>query len=218
MWLYFVRHGESEANVLHKVSNRDFKHPLTEKGREQSRALARSLQGIPLARLFTSPLMRAVQTAEILADALYIPYEVSDALREYDCGILEGRSDEECERLHAAQREAWLKDDQQWEERIEGGESFYDIRDRFVPFIESLSQRYAGSQDNILLVGHGGHLRLYAAARPEQCWFRGACRTRLPEHERGHRGMELERFDRPQLVRRANSRQLENRVDVLGAG
>jgi 2,3-bisphosphoglycerate-dependent phosphoglycerate mutase len=155
MRLYFVRHGESEANVLREVSNRDFKHPLTEKGREQSWALARSLQGMPVARLFTSPLMRAVETAEILTEALGVPYELTDALREYDCGILEGRSDDECWRLHGAQREAWLKD-RRWDERIEGGESFYDIRDRFVPFVETLRQRYTETNVNIILVGHGG--------------------------------------------------------------
>jgi broad specificity phosphatase PhoE len=155
MRLYFVRHGESEANVLREVSNRDFKHPLTEKGREQSLALARSLQGMPVARLFTSPLMRAVQTAEILTEALGVTYAISDALREYDCGILEGRSDDECWRLHAAQREAWLTD-HLWDQRLEEGESFNDIRDRFVPFIEALSQRYAETPDNLLLVGHGG--------------------------------------------------------------
>jgi broad specificity phosphatase PhoE len=155
MRLYFVRHGESEANVLREVSNRDFKHPLTAKGREQSRTLARSLKRTPVTRLFTSPLMRAVQTAEILAESLGILYEVTDALREYDCGILEGRSDEECWQMHGQQREAWLID-RRWEQRLEGGESFNDIRARFVPFIASLSQRYSNTSDHILLVGHGG--------------------------------------------------------------
>jgi probable phosphoglycerate mutase len=155
MRLYFVRHGESEANVLREVSNRGFVHPLTDRGREQAHALAHNLRTIPITRLFTSPLMRAVQTAEILAEAFAVPYEVTDALREYDCGILEGRSDEECWRMHTAQREAWLRD-RLWDQRIDGGESFYDIRDRFVPFIELLCQRYAAASDNIVLVGHGG--------------------------------------------------------------
>ncbi len=155
MRLYFVRHGESEANVLREVSNRGFRHPLTERGRAQAQALARQMQGIPVTRLFTSPLMRALQTAEILAEAFAVVPEVTDALREYDCGILEGRSDDECWRMHTAQREAWLKQ-QRWEERLEGGESFYDIRDRFVPLIDSLKERCAATQEHILLVGHGG--------------------------------------------------------------
>ena len=43
MRFYFVRHGESEANLLHEFSNRGLKHPLTARGREQVIALAEHL-------------------------------------------------------------------------------------------------------------------------------------------------------------------------------
>ncbi len=158
MKIYFTRHGESEANLLREHSNRGFRHPLTAKGREQAAALARKLEGVGVTRLFTSPIMRAVQTAEILADALGVPYEITDALREYDCGILEGRADEAAWQLHFAVFEAWVQD-KDWERRIEGGESFIEIRDRFVPFIESLVAEYGQSAANIVLVGHGGLYR-----------------------------------------------------------
>lgn len=95
MKLYFTRHGESEANLLREHSNRGFRHPLTSKGREQAAILAQKLVDVPVPQLFTSPIMRAVQTAEILSGTLGVPYESADALREYDCGILEGRADEE---------------------------------------------------------------------------------------------------------------------------
>ncbi len=49
----------------------------------------------------------------------------------------------------------WLQG-QDWDERIPGGESFHDIRRRFVPFIEELCARHAGTQDNLVLIGHGG--------------------------------------------------------------
>jgi probable phosphoglycerate mutase len=156
--IYFTRHGESEANLLREHSNRGFRHPLTPKGREQAAALARSLEGIAVTRLFTSPIMRAVQTAEILSNTLGVPYEITDALREYDCGILEGRADEAAWALHMAVFDAWVHH-QDWERRIEGGESFIEIRDRFVPFIEWLIAEYGESAANIVLVGHGGLYR-----------------------------------------------------------
>jgi len=158
MKIYFTRHGESEANLLREHSNRGFKHPLTEKGRVQATALAQKLADIPVARLFTSPIMRAVQTAEILSDALGMPYEITDALREYDCGILEGRADEAAWQLHFAVFDAWVQH-KDWERRIEGGESFNDIRDRFVPFVDHLIAEYGESPANIVLVGHGGLYR-----------------------------------------------------------
>jgi len=158
MKIYFTRHGESEANLLREHSNRGFRHPLTAKGREQAAALARSLEGVAVTRLFASPIMRAVQTAEILSGALGAPYEVTDALREYDCGILEGRADEAAWQLHFAVFEAWVHHSD-WEQRIEGGESFIEIRDRFVPFVERLVAEYGESSANIVLVGHGGLYR-----------------------------------------------------------
>jgi broad specificity phosphatase PhoE len=155
MRIYFTRHGESEANLLREHSNRGFRHPLTAKGREQAAALARKLEGIYVTRLFTSPIMRAVQTAEILSGALGVPYEITDALREYDCGILEGRADEAAWQLHFAVQDDWVHQGH-WERRIEDGESFIDIRDRFVPFIEQLVEAYRDTSTNIVLVGHGG--------------------------------------------------------------
>jgi len=158
MRIYFTRHGESEANLLREHSNRGLKHPLTAKGREQAAALAQKLADIPVTRLFTSPIMRAVQTAEILSDALGVSYEITDALREYDCGILEGRADEAAWQLHFAVFDAWVQR-KNWDRRIEGGESFIEIRDRFVPFIEGLVAEYGQSVANIVLVGHGGLYR-----------------------------------------------------------
>lgn len=102
--------------------------------------------------------MRAVQTAEILSGTLGLPYEITDALREYDCGILEGRADEEAWTLHMAVFDAWVQH-QDWDRCIEGGESFIEIRDRFVPFIERLIAEYGASPANIVLVGHGGLYR-----------------------------------------------------------
>jgi probable phosphoglycerate mutase len=158
MRIYFIRHTESEANLLREHSNRGFRHPLTAKGREQAMALAKKLDGIPVARLYTSPLMRAVQTAEILSSVLGVSYEITDALREFDCGILEGHSDEAGWQMHFAVVHEWIEEGR-WEQRIEGGESFLEIRDRFVPFVERLVQTWRDSQANVVLVGHGGLYR-----------------------------------------------------------
>jgi broad specificity phosphatase PhoE len=102
-------------------------------------------------------LFRATQTAEILSNALNVPYQITDALREYDCGILEGRSDEQGWQLYNAVLQAWVNGD--WTQRIEQGESFLDIQHRFVPFIEQLGQRYGPAASNIMLIGHGGTYR-----------------------------------------------------------
>jgi len=158
MKLYFVRHGESEANLIHEFSNRGSKHGLTPRGREQALALAERLREVPVRKLFTSPLLRAVQTAQVLSYAFEISYEVTDALREYDCGVLEGKSDEASWAFYTEVFEDWIKAGN-WERRIEGGESFLDMQARFVPFVERLVEAYGGLSINIILVGHGGIYR-----------------------------------------------------------
>jgi broad specificity phosphatase PhoE len=57
--------------------------------------LAEKLKPVPISAIFTSPLGRAVETTKILSQTLGLPYQITDALREYDCGILEGKSDPE---------------------------------------------------------------------------------------------------------------------------
>ena len=99
MRLYFVRHGESEANILRVISNRGYRYGLTARGQQQAAALAQHLQHVPISGIFSSPLRRAVETADILSRALGRSYHITDALCEYDCGILENKSDDESWRL-----------------------------------------------------------------------------------------------------------------------
>ena len=93
MRLYFVRHGESEANTTGLFSNRPPGAALTAAGREQAESLAVRLHDAGITQIYSSPLLRARQTAEILSAALNAPVEVTDALREYDMGIYEGTKD-----------------------------------------------------------------------------------------------------------------------------
>lgn len=155
MKISFVRHGESVANLLHEFSNRGFKHGLTERGFQQAEQLVQKLRGIPFRQIYTSPLKRAFQTAQILQEHLNCPLEISDALREYDCGVLEGKSDPESWAIYDRVFQQWQEG--QWAERIPGGESHLDIQARFIPFIDAISQ--AQEDENVLLVGHGGIYR-----------------------------------------------------------
>ena len=155
MRLYFVRHGQSGANVLRVISNRGLVHPLTELGRQQAAQLTQSLAELPVARIYSSPLLRARQTAEILAAAMGTPFEITDALREFDCGMAEGRSDEEAWALWRWVMDEWL-DHGRFDSRIDSGESYRDIQARFVPFVEQLVHDWRNSADNLILLGHGG--------------------------------------------------------------
>lgn len=155
MKFYFIRHGESQANLRHEIANRGLRYGLTPKGRQQAEELALRLQGQAIDQIFTSPVLRALETSIILANRLGVGYEVTDALREYDCGCMEGRSDETAWKSWQWLYDAWVIH-KNYAERIEGGESFHDLRARFVPWMESLIEKYQDQPLNIACVGHGG--------------------------------------------------------------
>src|SRR5690606_31368942 len=109
MNMYFVRHGESVANVNQVFSNRvEQNHPLTNLGISQAQELAHKLANISPLKIYTSPLIRATQTAEIISKQLGSVMEVAPALREYDVGILE-------EQPYSAERLAvYANNEQEW--------------------------------------------------------------------------------------------------------
>lgn len=163
MRLYFVRHGESTANCLGEFSNSGFtRHPLTEKGVEQARMLARGFGVVPVEQIYSSPIKRAMQTAQILAESLHVPLETTEALREWSVGVYEGTTDPAGWELHRQVQDDWFIH-HQFESKMRGGESFHEIRDRFVPFIDGLVQSEGSIHQNIVLVAHGG---LYLAMLP----------------------------------------------------
>ena len=159
MRLYFVRHGQSEANVRMVISNRNLPHPLTELGCKQAEALASALANVPLAAIYSSPIVRAAHTAQIVAASKGLPVEMAEALCEPDCGIMEGRADEEAWAEHNRVMYDWLVL-RKFDSRIEGGESFHDLRARFVPCVNRLVAVYGDTDHNILLITHGSLLYL----------------------------------------------------------
>lgn len=158
MNLYFVRHGESEANLLREFSNRGHKHGLTPEGRRQAEILAGGFRALPIARVYTSPLLRAHETAKILGTACQVPVEPTGALGEFDCGMLESRSDTASWKLYEEIVADWLVHGR-YERRFKGGESFRDMEKRFLPFLERVVQGYGDPNNHVVLVGHGGLYR-----------------------------------------------------------
>ncbi len=153
--LYFVRHGESEANLARVISNRDLPHALTAKGQAQAATLAQTLAPAGVRKIYASPILRARQTGEILGRALNAPVEMADGLREPDCGIAEGRGDADAWELQRQVMQAWLGEEN-LDARIEGGESFNEARARFVALIDHVLAAHRADDGGVVLIGHGG--------------------------------------------------------------
>jgi broad specificity phosphatase PhoE len=97
--MILVRHGQSEFNVVYSLTRVDPGIPdpkLTEEGRRQARAVAEALAPHGLRRVMVSPYTRALETAEIIAEALNLELRVEPLVREhcrFHCDIGSLRSD-----------------------------------------------------------------------------------------------------------------------------
>lgn len=127
--LILVRHGRTALNAAGKLQGR-LDVPLDDVGREQAIAVADHVG--PVDELISSPLLRAVQTAE----AFGVPFEQDDRWVELSYGRFEGMSSTE-----AMSTEAW----EQW--RLDpnfvpdGGESLADLDERVRSACEAISER-----------------------------------------------------------------------------
>ncbi|WP_310961171.1 histidine phosphatase family protein [Nocardioides terrisoli] len=156
---YLTRHGQSEWNVL-RLTQGQTSHPrLTDLGREQAVLAAlrikRDLGGAAVSRILTSDLVRAVETAQIIATIAGGAVEADPRLREQALGALEGKTYDET--WAAAEAHEWSDPTLP----VAGGESPADVRDRMAAALAEVPRR-----GPTVLVSHGdairaavGHLR-----------------------------------------------------------
>ena len=85
--IYIIRHGQTEMNNRKVLQGRS-DYPLNEAGIAQAQKAADDLKHITFAKIYTSPLRRAIQTAEIIAPSAHV--EIDDRLIEMDYGPYEG--------------------------------------------------------------------------------------------------------------------------------
>lgn len=143
-----ARHGEAEYET--DLCN-DHGGSLTPLGRKQARELAAALAGERVARVWCSPLSRAVQTAEIVAGALGVDVVVREGLREYGVGALAGTTAHEKGYFEAVFRR-WVDGDP--DAAIDGGERIDDVVARVQAVLEEVADEHRG--ETALVVSHGG--------------------------------------------------------------
>jgi probable phosphoglycerate mutase len=158
--ILLARHGETAWNR----DNRFQGHadpPLNETGRAQAAELAAALAEEPLAAIYSSPLRRAFETAEIAGAPHRLEPGPVDALREVDVGSWEGLTRAEIEERFPAQFARWLEYEQGWDD----GETYDEMGVRVVAALFELAAAHENEQ--ILAVSHGGPVRAAFALADE---------------------------------------------------
>jgi probable phosphoglycerate mutase len=144
MTVYFIRHGESEANAQGVTAGQS-ESPLTSRGRTQAHAAALQLQtkNIHIDTIISSPLQRAFDTATIIADELQYSDEITinPLIIERSLGTLQGKSAATLHGMSASEQAA------------AGVETDAEVMARARELVAELQRM---PQGNLLLVSHSG--------------------------------------------------------------
>lgn len=201
MKIYFIRHGETTGDVEERFGGAYDDH-LSEKGREQSEILGAELKDAGIQIVYSSSLMRAMETAAILArhvsGNVRPVVEIVDGLVERNqYGPLSGMKKHEAKERHPEHVEAF-KDRHK---TIEGAESYEAssarVEDAFRKIVAEAEEKH---RDTIAIVSHGGPLRILF--RDILKWGEieniGDCAYALLEKAEGPQGtytlLKIERF------------------------
>lgn len=148
MALYFIRHGQSEANLINVFAGRSSDSPLTELGRQQALLAAQQLKNTPVDRIICSPLTRAHTTAQIIAEHLDVSdLSIDERILEYETGWYTGKSEEGVTSLMLTS--------------CEGAEDPQAFQDRVLSFM----RQYKDSDEVILVVCHAGVFEMLEATK-----------------------------------------------------
>jgi broad specificity phosphatase PhoE len=148
--LYLVRHGETESNRLGLALGRD-DVPLNERGRWQAERLGRALASEPLAAVYASPLVRALNTARAVAEPHGLTVEIDERLVEMEIGEVDGLSFDEVRKRYPDLLAAWAGE-QGPTRAMPGGERLLDVQERAWQAVSELAARNA--DESIAVVTH----------------------------------------------------------------
>lgn len=158
--LFIVRHGQSQANFPQDIYGLD--RSLTEKGKEQAHQAAKKFKRLHIDAIISSPLIRAKETAEIIAAELKLPFDTKPSLRDRIFGQLEGRHTkevkEELKELFEMRKKLPYS---KWKKIAfaEGYETDEQMMDRFIGALQEIAKTNKGK--TILITSHVSLIRVF---------------------------------------------------------
>lgn len=168
MDLVLVRHAEPIRIGPEESGGEAVDPQLTARGRDQAERLGRWLAAEPVHHVVSSPLRRALETAQPLADAHGLVVETAPGLREWDS---EADHYIPMEELRETKSDRWqAMVDGRWEDY--GGENPERFRDRIVPTLNAVIEAHPG--ETVVVVCHGGVINVYLGALlglKQHLWF-----------------------------------------------
>ena len=153
--LYLVRHGATAISAEDRFAGAS-DVPLSPDGRRQAARLGERLATERIDAIYASPLMRAVETARLVAGQRGLEPTLLDELREIHHGHWEGLTRADAQARSPGEYAAWEEDPFTF--APEGGESGVQVLARALPVIRTIVERHVGG--HVLVVSHKATLRL----------------------------------------------------------
>ena len=174
--ILLARHGETTENRERRFQGQK-DVPLNEHGREQARALAERAAGETIAALYTSPLIRAAETARIVGERIGLEPRPDERLKEVDVGAWQDRLKDDVRREDP---DGWAAFERAGDDfRFPGGESFAEQQSRVVAALADITAR---AELPALVVCHRGVVRC-ALAHTHRRGLEGYHEWRVPNAE-----------------------------------
>jgi len=153
--IYIVRHPEVE-NFKQSVFNGSIDVDLSKEGYKEANNLYNFFKNKNIKTVFSSPMKRCKIVSEQFRETAEIIYD--DRIKERNFGIFETLSWETIEMRYKDESKRFLDDPFYY--KVKGGESFYDVENRVVDFIDD---RLRNLSKDVLIVAHGGVNRIFIA-------------------------------------------------------
>jgi probable phosphoglycerate mutase len=150
--LYLMRHGRTDWNVRHKLQGRT-DIPLNEEGRQMARDAHDEYLDTHFDICYCSPLIRAVETAEILLEGRNVPIVKDDRLLEMCFGDYEGI--EHSFKIPDCPINVIFQDPASYKESVGGAETIEELNARTKSFLDELVYPKIAEGKDVLIVGHG---------------------------------------------------------------
>lgn len=151
--IIFMRHGQAFNNVKRLLVGRNIESHLTELGREQVKQSSELLKAIPIHKIYSSPVIRTVETAEIASDMLGLSFELDERLFEIELGKLVGLYYDDIITTHGDLFAKFYSDNDNDNSLLEFEvESFGSVRERIRNLLQEMAKKHV--DENILLISH----------------------------------------------------------------
>lgn len=152
--IYLIRHAQAEGN-LYRRCHSWHNGLLTQKGREQVKALEKRFEGVPFDAVYSSDLYRTMSTAGAIYRPRGLTLRVDPQLREIGAGVWEDVPWGQLLHDHRDSLTAFLRCDPAW--RVEGSETHPQVRRRVRAAVERIAQAHPGQ--TVAVVSHGCAIR-----------------------------------------------------------